>query len=104
MKSGEVSSVEKDEEHFPIKFELSQNYPNPFNPLTKIRYTLPISGNIKLAVYDILGRKVISLFEGFKNAGLYEIEFNAAELSSSIYFYRLVTNDFIFTKKMVLIR
>ncbi|MCK9209344.1 MAG: YCF48-related protein [Ignavibacteriaceae bacterium] len=104
LKGGAVTFVEKKKEYISANFELAQNYPNPFNPLTKIRYTIPISGNIKLAVYDILGREVISLFEGFKDAGSYEIEFNAAELSSSIYFYRLITNDFILTKKMVLVK
>jgi hypothetical protein len=88
----------------PTGFELSQNYPNPFNPSTNIRFNLPIAVTVKLAVYDIAGREVKTLFEGKKNAGSYEITFNAADLASGIYFYRLDAGTFTAIKQMVLIK
>ncbi|MBS1552478.1 MAG: T9SS type A sorting domain-containing protein [Bacteroidetes bacterium] len=88
----------------PEGYELSQNYPNPFNPSTNIKFSLPDAGNISLKVYDQLGKEVSSLAEGFRNAGTYEINFNAANLSSGIFFYKLVTNDISLTKKMILIK
>ena len=88
----------------PGNYELSQNYPNPFNPSTNIRFSLPNSGNISLKVYDQLGKEVTSLAEGFRNSGTYEISFNAANLSSGIFFYKLVTNDISLTKKMILVK
>ncbi|MBK7447345.1 MAG: T9SS type A sorting domain-containing protein [Ignavibacteria bacterium] len=88
----------------PGNYELSQNYPNPFNPSTNIRFSLPNSGIISLKVYDQIRKEVTSLAEGFRNAGTYEISFNAANLSSGIFFYKLVTNDISLTKKMILVK
>ncbi|MEO8446312.1 MAG: T9SS type A sorting domain-containing protein [bacterium] len=73
----------------PNKFNLSQNYPNPFNPTTKIDFELPTDGNINLYVYDNSGKLVSTLSDGFKSAGYYSIQFNAANIASGVYFYKL---------------
>ncbi|MGA9294308.1 MAG: T9SS type A sorting domain-containing protein [Ignavibacteriaceae bacterium] len=72
-----------------ISFQLLQNYPNPFNPLTKIRYIIAEKSFVTLNVYDILGREAAVLVNGEKNAGSYEVNFNASGLPSGVYFYRL---------------
>jgi hypothetical protein len=88
----------------PADFALDQNYPNPFNPSTMISYQLPISSEVKLVIYDILGREVQTLVNTRQNAGRYQAQFNAATLSSGIYFYRLSAGAFGETKKMMLIK
>lgn len=88
----------------PIEFKLSQNYPNPFNPATRISYQIPVSGLVKLIVFDFLGREVETLVNEYKQAGFYDIEFNASELSSGTYFYRIQSNEFVSTKKMLYIK
>lgn len=88
----------------PEVFSLSQNYPNPFNPATTINYAIPKSENVSLIVYDILGREVAILENGFKNAGYYSVEFDAGKLSSGIYFYRIVAGNFSETKKLMLLK
>ena len=92
--------------NLPDKYSLSQNYPNPFNPLTKIGFSIPASGqgNVKLSVYDVLGREVSVLVNRSLNPGEYEINWNAENVPSGIYFYKLVTRDFSSTKKMMLIK
>lgn len=85
-------------------YYLSQNYPNPFNPVTTLRFTIIDLQFVTLKVYDILGREIATLVNEEKSAGDYEIEFDASNLSSGIYFYRLKAGDFVKTKKMVLIR
>lgn len=86
------------------EYELVQNYPNPFNPSTVIRYQLPKAGNVKLIVYDILGREVAKLIDEFQNDGRYEVKFDASNLSSGVYIYRLEANDFVDSKKMLLVK
>ena len=88
----------------PDRFELSQNYPNPFNPTTNIKFSIPNSGKISLKVYDRLGKEVADLADGFRNAGTYEISFDASDLTSGVYFYKLAVNDIVNTKKMTLIK
>jgi photosystem II stability/assembly factor-like uncharacterized protein len=88
----------------PKSFSLQQNYPNPFNPTTKIKYDLPKSGTVKLSIYDNLGREIRSIVNGFKNAGVYEINFDGSKLSTGVYFYRLTTSEFSETKRMLLIK
>ena len=85
-------------------FSLSQNYPNPFNPSTQINYSIPESGNVRLIIYDLLGEEVKTIIDQFQNAGSYSIEFNAEELSSGVYFYRLSAGQFSETKKLLLLR
>ncbi len=88
----------------PENFKLSQNYPNPFNPSTVINYSIPKSGLVTLKVYDILGKEVASLVNEFKSAGSYDFKFNASNLSSGVYFYRLESGNFVETKKMSLMK
>ncbi len=88
----------------PGLFLLEQNYPNPFNPTTVIRYQLPEVSDVKLFVYDILGREVTVLVNERKNAGSYEVKFDAWNLTSGVYFYRLQAGDFVSTKRLLLLR
>ncbi len=88
----------------PTKFILYQNYPNPFNSVTKIKYQIPSTSYIKLIIYDILGREVKKLVNNKQEAGIYQVEWDASNFSSSIYFYKLVAGDFIDSKKIVLLK
>jgi hypothetical protein len=88
----------------PGEFTLSQNYPNPFNPSTKIDFQLPTDGNVKLSVFDISGKLVSVITNGFRTAGYHTVDFNSANLSSGIYFYRLEGNNFSKVMKMTLIK
>jgi hypothetical protein len=88
----------------PNEFYLFQNSPNPFNPSTMISYQLPRNGNASLTVYDVLGNQVATLVDEFKPAGKYKVEFDAAKLPSGIYFYKLQVENFLDTKKMILIK
>jgi hypothetical protein len=85
-------------------YSLSNNYPNPFNPSTKISWQLPVRGQVSLKVYDVLGNEVATLVNEEKPAGIYEVAFNASDLSSGVYFYQLKTGNFISTKKMILLK
>ncbi len=88
----------------PSSYNLKQNYPNPFNPSTNIEFALPQSGNISLKVYDLSGKEVANLVDGFKSAGSYIVSFNASNLPSGAYFYRLTTANFSETKRMMLVK
>lgn len=92
----------------PGKFDLSQNYPNPFNPSTKIKFDVPVDSRVSINLFDMSGREVASLVNEVKAAGYYTLEFNASELPSGIYFYRIIANNnkssFTATKKMTLIK
>lgn len=88
----------------PNKFELYQNYPNPFNPSTKIRYQLPNESKVVIKIYNILGSEVMELVNSKKEAGVYEAEFNAASLSSGTYIYKISADNFVQTKKMILLK
>ncbi len=94
------SNIESNQ--FPTSFSLSQNYPNPFNPVTKIKYDVP--SNVKIIVYDILGREIETLVNETKKPGSYEVTWDGSRYASGVYFYRLITDEFIETKKMVLIK
>ena len=88
----------------PLSYVLLQNHPNPFNPVTNISYALPISSEVSLIIYNILGDEVARLVDGFQQAGEYKITWNASNVSSGIYFYRLRSSNFTETKKMVLLK
>ncbi|MFN3345045.1 MAG: T9SS type A sorting domain-containing protein, partial [Chloroherpetonaceae bacterium] len=88
----------------PTTFKLSQNYPNPFNPTTTITYQLASSSDVKLEVFDVLGRKVATLVNARQNAGEHSVNFNATNLASGVYFYRLQAGSFVETKKMMLVK
>jgi hypothetical protein len=87
-----------------MDYSLSQNFPNPFNPATKINFALPKSGLVTLKVYDMLGKEVSSLVNEVKNAGTYSVDFNAINLTSGIYFYKVNVNGFSEVRKMMLIK
>jgi photosystem II stability/assembly factor-like uncharacterized protein len=89
---------------FPKHFALHQNYPNPFNPSTKINYSVPRQSNIKIIVFDALGKYITTLVNKEMSIGNYRVEFNASHLSSGIYFYQMRTDEFIQTNKMILLR
>jgi hypothetical protein len=99
-----ITGVEKIDNHITSQFHLSQNYPNPFNPSTNIQFRIAETGFTRLTVYDVIGNKIETLISENLSAGEYEIEFNASQLSSGIYFYKLQSGSFIETKKMLLLR
>jgi len=88
----------------PASFSLHQNYPNPFNPVTKITYEIPEKGFVMLRIYDILGREIKTLVNEVKSKGTYSVDYYAEGIPSGIYLYRLECNNFISTKKMILIK
>ncbi len=112
---GILVNIKEVQNELPNTFSLSQNYPNPFNPVTTISYTIPKVAdtklNVKLIVYDVLGKKVATLVDEPQNSGNYQVQFNTAissatesNLSSGIYFYRLQAGGFVSTKKMILLK
>jgi len=88
----------------PSEYKLSTNFPNPFNPTTTIEYSLPISGDVSLIVYNLLGEEVTRINNGTKPAGNYSVSWDASNFASGIYFYRLQAGDFVQTRKMVLLK
>jgi len=100
----EVTGVASDYGSVRLTCSLSQNYPNPFNPSTTIKFELPKASIVTLSLYDILGREVSELVNEKKNAGWYEVKFDAAGLSSGVYFYRLRAGDFTQTKRLLLLK
>jgi hypothetical protein len=88
----------------PTKYSLTQNYPNPFNPTTNINFTLPKAGNVTLKVYDIMGREIATLVNGYQAAQTYHVQFDGSSLASGVYFYTLHTDNFTQTKKMILMK
>ncbi|MBR9916972.1 T9SS type A sorting domain-containing protein [bacterium] len=104
ISAGEAVSYEE-EAQLPVTVELSQNYPNPFNPTTTIGYGVPENGEVTLEVFDIIGRKVATLIRGeHKTAGRYTINFDASNLASGMYIYRLKAGSSVITKKLTLIK
>ena len=98
-----VTDVE-DEIELPVSYSLSQNYPNPFNPVTNINFSVPQRSNVELVIYNTLGEKVSTLINEVKDAGNYKIAFNASNLPSGVYFYRISTAEFSQTKKLILLK
>ena len=88
----------------PLTFALDQNYPNPFNPSTLIKYSVPENGFVKLSVYNLIGEEVSVLVNETVDAGFYEVTFNAANLPSGTYFYRLQAGNTVQVKKMILLK
>ena len=88
----------------PDKYELYQNYPNPFNPTTNIRFDITNASDVKLTVYDILGKEVAVLVNENLNAGSYEVDWNATQNVSGVYFYSIETENFVAVKKMLLVK
>ena len=95
----------EDEQYSPNSFYLEQNYPNPFNPSTTIKFQIPQATYVTFKVYDSLGSEIKTLIDNeYRPAGIYQVDFDAQNLSSGMYFYKLITPDFVATKKMILIR
>jgi hypothetical protein len=99
-----TSRVEQLSPTAPKTFLLEQNYPNPFNPSTTIRYQLPVASEVKLEIYDVLGKKIATLVNERQSAGSYQVVWNASGLSSGTYFYRLQAGTFVETKKMIMVK
>ena len=95
--------VENKNEH-PKDFSLLQNYPNPFNPSTTIKYSIPQTSQVQIKIYDVLGNEIATLVSEEIPAGIYEITWSAESLPSGIYFYKLQAENFVETKKMVLMK
>ena len=98
-----VTSV-KQSTVLPNQYSLSPNYPNPFNPITTINYSLPKAGNVKLTVYNSIGSKVATLVNEYKPAGSYSVHFNASQLASGIYLYRLESGTYTAARKLILMK
>jgi hypothetical protein len=97
-----LASVEQKDT--PVFFELRQNYPNPFNPSTQISYSVPEQAHIRLAIYNMLGQRVVMLVNEEKSAGRYEVSFNASNLSSGIYLYRMQADGYSESRQMMLLK
>ncbi|QQS38339.1 MAG: T9SS type A sorting domain-containing protein [Ignavibacteriales bacterium] len=109
LKYDAPTSIHEAQNEIVSGFELLQNYPNPFNPTTKIKYVVgdayyASQAHVLLRVYDVLGNEVVTLVNEQKPASTYEVEFNASQLSSGVYFYKLQAGNIIETKKMILLR
>ncbi len=105
MRYGSPSAVVLNNNEVPHGYELAQNYPNPFNPSTKINFSIPLSSNVSLKLFDATGKEVAALIDEFKEVGNYSFEFNAtSNLVSGIYYYRLTSGNFTQTKKLALIK
>ncbi len=88
----------------PSTFTLEQNYPNPFNPSTTIRFSIPVESNVRLNVFNALGQEVAQIVNERLKEGYHEVSFDATALTSGIYFYRLESDKFVDTKKMILLK
>ncbi|NOX65959.1 MAG: T9SS type A sorting domain-containing protein [Chlorobi bacterium] len=104
-----TTDVESNDLDIPSSFVLNQNYPNPFNPSTTIKYFIPAVGNenfrsVQLKVYDILGKEIATLVNKEQQSGNYEVNFNASNLPSGMYLYKIQAGEFSNTKKMLLLK
>jgi hypothetical protein len=100
----DITVVSVDDDVLPESFALHQNYPNPFNPTTNIRFSLGRTSKVKLTVYNILGQKVATLIDSRMTAGPHAVQFEARQLPSGVYFYRLEAGDVILNKRMMLLK
>ena len=107
---GVVTGIKQVSTDIPSKFSLEQNYPNPFNAITKIQFNVPMDSrfrgndNVVLKVFDLLGREVATLLDEYMHPGTYEVRFDAGDLTSGVYFYRLQADNFTDTKRFIIIK
>jgi uncharacterized protein YcnI len=99
-----VSSTDDPDDNKLDEYSLEQNFPNPFNPVTTINFSIPKEGLVTLKIYNTIGEEIESLVSEIKQAGNYNVNFDASSLSSGIYFYRIHTDSFVETKKMILMK
>ncbi len=99
-----ITSVAPVSSTVPEQFRVSQNYPNPFNPATTVRVDMPQAGQLKLMVYDILGKEVQTLVNENLQSGSYDVKWNATNFASGVYYYTATTGNVVVTKKMILMR
>ncbi|MCF8240617.1 MAG: T9SS type A sorting domain-containing protein [Melioribacteraceae bacterium] len=104
IKYGKISTTVDEINDVPSSYLLSQNYPNPFNPVTNISYHNPEAGKVNITVFDILGRRIKTLIDEYVSPGKYELQFDAGELSSGVYIYRITAGKFSASKKFVLMK
>ena len=97
-------SVEDNKNNIPLEFRLEQNYPNPFNPSTTIAYSIPKQSRVTIKVYDLLGREVVTLINEEKPAGNFSVKFDGSDLSSGVYFYKMQSDSFSESKKLLLLK
>ena len=88
----------------PLQYELHQNYPNPFNPATTIRFSLPEAGNVKLTLFNILGQEIRTLVNEYRESGVHTINFEANNLKSGMYIYKIEAGSFKQSRKMILVK
>jgi subtilisin-like proprotein convertase family protein len=104
INNSQLTAAQNISNEIPVNYDLMQNYPNPFNPVTNIRFSLPQKGFVTLKVFDITGREVRTLVNNEMNAGTYNVDFDASNLSSGTYFYKIETTGFSDVKKMVVVK
>ncbi len=99
-----TTAVHENDSPLPNQFALGQNFPNPFNPSTEIQFSLPNEAEVRLTVVNMLGQEVATVVNGRYSAGVYTASFDAANLPSGLYFYRMVAGDFTSVRKMMLMK
>jgi len=99
-----VLGVNDNETYLPGEYYLANNYPNPFNPTTTIEYSTPVTGQVKLTIYNILGEQVGHLVNEIQPAGDHSVTFDASGIASGMYFYQLEGSNFLKSKKMILLK
>jgi len=104
IKYSQIVGIQVISNEVPSDYSLKQNYPNPFNPNTNFSFSITKAGNTKLVVYDMLGRVAAILADGYLAAGSYKADFNASNLSSGVYFYRLTSGSFTDTRKLSVVK